>query len=84
MAAPGYKRSREWGAQSCRIGCATDLASTGRASHLLIRAEGRWSSDIEKNYAAMTRRCQLASSRLLRRASGRGFEELLPDFTQPI
>lgn len=80
----GFRHPRQWGAQSCRIGGATDLASTGKASQLLLQAKGRWSSDIGKIYARMTRRCQLAASRLMQRASGRDIEELLPDFTQPI
>ena len=79
----GYSDYRQWGAQSCRIGGATDLASTGRASQLLLQAKGRWSSDIGKIYARMTRRSQLAASRLMQRASGRDIEEIIPEFTQP-
>lgn len=79
----GYAKPNQWGAESCRIGGATDLASTGRASQLLLQAKGRWSSDIGKIYARMTRRCQLAASRLMQRAVGRDIEEIMPDFTQP-
>lgn len=80
----GYLNYHQWGAQSCRIGGATDLASTGRASQLLLQAKGRWSSDIGKIYARMTRRSQLAASRLMQKASGRDIEEIIPDFTQPV
>lgn len=80
----GYKKSYHWGAHSCRIGGATDLASTGKASQLLLQAKGRWSSDIGKIYARMTRRCQLAASRLMQQASGRDIEDIMPDFTQPV
>lgn len=80
----GYRKPHQWGAHSCRIGGATDLASTGKASQLLLQAKGRWASDIGKIYARMTRRCQLAASRLMQQASGRDIEDIMPDFTQPI
>ena len=38
-------------ARSPLIGGATDLASTGKASQLLLRAKGRWASDIGAIYA---------------------------------
>jgi hypothetical protein len=78
----GYGVRAHWGAHSGRIGGATDLASTGRASQLLLQAKGRWASDIGRIYARMTRRCQLAASRLMQKARGRDLEELLPDFAQ--
>ena len=80
----GYADSRQWGAHSLRIGGATDLASTGEASQLLLQAKGRWASDIGKIYARMTRRSQLAASALMQKARGRDLEELLPGFTQLV
>ena len=72
-----------WGAHSCRIGGATDLASTGKASQLLLRAKGRWSSDIGAIYARLTQRSLLAASRLMQKARGRDLEEIIPSFVQP-
>ena len=83
-AALGYLSRKEWGAHSGRIGGATDLASTGKASELLLKAKGRWASDIGRIYARMTRRCQLAASRLMHKARGRDLEEIHPGFTQGI
>ena len=74
---------KEFGAQSARIGGATDLAATGKASQLLLQAKGRWSSDIGKIYARMTRKAQLAVSDLMYACSNRDLEEILPEFTQP-
>jgi hypothetical protein len=74
---------KQVGAHSFRIGGATDLASTGAASVLLLQAKGRWQSDIARIYARMTRRAHLAASRLMHAARGRDLEELLPDFVQP-
>ena len=78
----GYSERAHWGAHSGRIGGATDLAATGRATQLLLQAKGRWASDIGKIYARMTRRSLLAASRLMQKARGRDLEELLPDFVQ--
>ena len=78
----GHKERTQWGAHSARIGGATDLASTGKASQLLLQAKGRWASDIGRIYARMTRRNQLAASRLMQRAKGRDLEELIPGYTQ--
>ena len=78
----GYTDTKEWGAHSFRIGGASDLAATGEASQLLLQAKGRWSSDIGKIYARMTRRCQLAGSRLMQRAQGKDLEEIFPQYTQ--
>ena len=75
---------KQVGAQSTRIGGATDLAGTGQASQLLLQAKGRWSSEIGKIYARMTRRSQLAVSDLMYACKGRDLEEILPEFTQPI
>lgn len=83
MRALGYANPRQWGAHSCRIGGATDLMATGQASQILLQAKGRWASDIGRIYARMTRRGQLAASRLMQRARGRDLEELLPGFIQP-
>ena len=77
-------KEKEWGAHSPRIGGATDLVATGRASVLLLQAKGRWGSDIGRIYARMTRRAQLASSRLMQTARGRDLEEILPGFVQNV
>ena len=69
------------GAHSFRIGGATDLADQG-ASPLLLQAKGRWASDIGRIYARMTRRAQLAASRLMQRRGARDLEELFPSFAQ--
>ena len=70
------------GAHSFRIGGATDLADRG-ASPLLLQAKGRWASDIGRIYARMTRRSQMAASRLMQQRGGEDMEELFPGFTQP-
>ena len=80
----GYRDCRLWGAHSGRIGGATDLASTGKASELLLKAKGRWASDIRKMYARMTRRSQLAASRRMHEARGRDLEDVHPGFTQGV
>lgn len=84
MARLGYSASSHWGAHSCRIGGATDLASTGKSSQLLLQAKGRWGSDIGRIYARMTRRSQMAASRLMQKAKGRDLEEMIPGFIQPV
>ena len=73
---------KQFGAHSARIGGATDLASTGAASELLLQAKGRWQSDIGKIYARMTRRAHLAASDLMHNARGRDLEEIIPGFVQ--
>ena len=78
----GYPVRSQWGAHSGRIGGATDLAATGKSSQLLLQAKGRWASDIGKIYARMTRRCQLAASRLMQKARGRDLEDIHPGFVQ--
>jgi hypothetical protein len=78
----GFTTRAQWGAHSARIGGATDLVATGKASQVLLQAKGRWASDIGKIYARMTRRHQLAVSRLMQRAKGRDIEELMPEFVQ--
>ena len=83
-AALGFTVRKQWGAHSGRIGGATDLAATGKASQLLLQAKGRWASDLGRIYARMTRRCQLAASRLMHKARGRDLEEIHPDFTQGV
>ena len=72
-----------FGAHSTRIGGASDLAGTGRASQLLLQAKGRWSSDIGRIYARMTRKAQIAVSDLMYSCKGRDLEERMPDFVQP-
>jgi hypothetical protein len=74
---------KHFGAHSTRIGGATDLASTGRASQLLLQAKGRWASDIAAIYARMTRKQQLAVSDLMYESHGRDLEEIMPEFSQP-
>jgi hypothetical protein len=78
----GFTSRAEWGAHSARIGGATDLVATGKTSQVLLQAKGRWASDIGKVYARMTRRHQLAVSRLMQQAKGRDIEELVPEFVQ--
>lgn len=70
----GYRDVGEWGAHSCRIGGATDLAASGRTSPLLLQARGRWVSDIGRIYSRITRRAQLAASELMYAARGRDLE----------
>ena len=72
-----------FGAHSARIGGATDLVASGRASQMLLEAKGRWGSDIATIYARMTRRAHLAASDLMHGARGRDLEELLPEYVQP-
>ena len=79
----GLDRCSQFGAHSARIGGATDIAATGEASELLLRAKGRWASDIGAIYSRLTPRALLAASRLMQRARGRDLEEILPDFVQP-
>jgi hypothetical protein len=74
---------KEAGAHTPRIGGATEYAATGQASQLLLEAKGRWSSDIAKIYARMTRRAHMAASDLMFQARGRDLEEIMPDFVQP-
>lgn len=79
----GYRGRGEWGAHSPRIGGATDLAATGKTSELMLRAKGRWASDIGAIYSRLTTRALLAASRLMQKARGRDLEEVIPDFVQP-
>ena len=75
--------AKEFGAQSFRIGGATDIAErSDSGTELLLKAKGRWSSDIGRIYARMTRRAHLAASDLLHQARSRDLEELIPSFTQ--
>ena len=78
----GQKQLSQWGAHSFRIGGATDLAATDKCSPALLAAKGRWASDIGNIYARMTRKSQLAASRLMHTAKGRDLEEIIPHFTQ--
>ena len=72
---------KEAGAHGPRIGDATDYAATG-SGELLLQAKGRWSSDIARIYARMTRRAHLAASDLMFEAKGRDLEELIPEFAE--
>ena len=74
---------KEAGAHSPRIGGAAEYAASGEVSELLLQARGRWSSDIARIYARMTRRAHLAASDLMFNARGRDLEELIPDFVEP-
>lgn len=79
----GYEQQAHWGAHSCRIGGATDLAAAGNTSPLLLQAKGRWAGDIGRIYARMTRRGQIAASKLMQKAKGRDLEEIMGEFSQP-
>ena len=84
-AAIGYPMRKQWGAHSGRIGGATDLAATGKASELLLKAKGIGRRRIfGRIYARMTRRCQLAASRRMHQARGRDLEEIHSGFTQGV
>lgn len=82
MCSIGFTVASDWGSHSCRIGGATNLVATGKASPLLLQAKGRWASDVGRIYARMTRRCHLAASDLMQSARGRDVEELMPSFVQ--
>ena len=74
---------KKFSKHSTRIGGATDLADAD-ASPLLLQEKGRWSGDLGRIYARMTRRSQLAASRTMMTAKmGRDLEELFPGFVQP-
>ena len=74
---------KKFGKHSTRIGGETDLADAN-ASPLLLQAKGRWSGDVGRIYARMTRKSQLAASRTMMHAKvGRDMEELFPGFVQP-
>ena len=73
----------DWGAHSARIGGATDLASCGKSSELLLKAKGRWASDIFIIYSRLTARQLLGASAMMQSARGRDLEEIIPAFTQP-
>ena len=75
----GLGSTEEWGAHSGRIGGATDLTGKDPA---LLKAKGRWGSDIAFIYARMTKRSQLKASKQMQSAKGRDIEELYPEFTQ--
>ena len=72
---------KHFAAHSGRIGGAIDLADQN-APMLLIQAKGRWASDIAKIYCRMTRRSQLAASRLMQGSGARDCEEIFPTYTQ--
>ena len=72
-----------WGAHSCRVGGATDLASTGKASALLLQAKGRWASDISWIYQRGDVGEQLLVSLDMVGASGASAETVIPGWAQP-
>jgi hypothetical protein len=74
---------KEAGAHTPRIGGAIDYAGTGHASQLMLEAKGRWSGDIARIYARMTRRAHMAASDLMFEGAGRDLEELMPEFVEP-
>mmetsp|Transcript_28515 Transcript_28515/g.57518 ORF Transcript_28515/g.57518 Transcript_28515/m.57518 type:complete len:222 (-) Transcript_28515:243-908(-) len=74
---------KEAGAHTPRIGGASDYAGTGEASELMLEAKGRWSGDIARIYARMTRRAHMAASDQMFAAKGRDLEELMPEFIAP-
>ena len=74
---------KEAGAHTPRIGGASDYAGTGEVSQLMLEAKGRWSGDIARIYARMTRRAHMAASDQMFKAKGRDLEELMPEFVAP-
>ena len=81
----GYTDMAVWGAHSARIGGATDLADgdASGGSMLLLKAKGRWASDIGAIYSRLTRKALLAASALMQKSKGRDLEEIFPEFVQP-
>lgn len=53
------------------------LGATGKASPLLLQANGRWASNIGRIDTRMTRKCHLAASELMQTAKGLDAEELI-------
>lgn len=78
----GYTTAADWGSHSCRKGGATDLVATGKASPLLLQTTDRWSSNVVRIEARMTRRWHLAALEVMQAAKGRDVEELMPGFVQ--
>ena len=78
-AALGYKE-KHFGAQSPRIGGATDI---GEGSPLLLQAKGRWAGDLGKIYARLTRRGLVRASRAMQKRGSRDLEEIYEAFAQP-
>ena len=75
---------KKFSKHSLRIGGATDLADAG-ASPLLLQAKGRWSGELGRIYARMTRKSQLAASKTMMSAKlGKDLEELFPGCVQPV
>ena len=71
---------KHFGAHSPRIGGATDIGDT---SPLLLQAKGRWSSDVAKIYARLTRRGLVRASRAMQKGGARDMEEIYATFAQP-
>lgn len=78
----GYTLAGEWGAQLSHWRC-NRLGATGKASPLLLQANGRRASNIGRIDTRMTRRCHLAASELMQSAKGMDVEELMPGFIRP-
>lgn len=51
-------------------------------AQLLLQAIGRWANDVGRVYARMTRRGQIAASKLMQNPRARELEELLTGFVQ--
>jgi hypothetical protein len=80
LAALDGQDPKEFGAQSARVGGATDVAPGGE---MLLQAKGRWASDIGRIYAHMTRKAQIAASDIMFGNGSKDLEELFPDFAEP-
>ena len=72
----------EIGARSYRIGGATDRADGG-GDPTMIKARGRWDSDIALIYARDTIASQFQSHAAMRRAASATLEATFADWVQP-
>ena len=71
------------GAHSPRIGAATDLIATSKGdSRHVLKAKGRWASDMGYTYARMTQSAQLDASRSMQEDKGQDYESIYPTFVQ--
>ena len=73
--------AEDTGGHGPRIGGAIDLSEV-TGSESLLKAKGRWASDIGRIYARMTKRAQMAASRAMQKGSSIEMEQLFPSFTQ--
>ena len=75
---------RKYGAQSFRIGGATDLANSDEPhTEAGLRAAGRWGSDIARIYARLSRVAHLQRSSAMFASDAQPLEEAERDFAQP-